>query len=99
MAQLISKIGDIGRTVITRGLNDAIAENEQAAKDVTKAMQQYLSGDWGILCEEDKAMNDAAVKDPGSDRILAKYATAAGEIYIITEYDRSYTTLMFCHEY
>lgn len=96
---LVSKIGNIGETVITRRLNDDVAENETIAKEVYSALERYLAGDWGGLCEEDKALNDAAVREPKSDRILARYTTSGGDIYIITEWDRSYTTLMYCNEY
>ena len=94
-----SKIGEVGQVVITRGLNDAVAENEETAREVYGALARYLSGDWGDLGEDDKAMNDKAVTDPGTDRILARYNLNCGDIYIITEWDRSYTTLMFCNEY
>lgn len=43
-------------------------------------------------------MNDEAIKN-GNDRVLAAYETSQGKIYIITEYDRSYTTILFSHEY
>ena len=99
MTSDINKIGEIGQTVITRGLDAAIKENDQAAADLWTAYRRYLACDWGELTEEDKAANDAAVKDPGSDRILARYHTAAGDIYIITECDRSATTFLFCDEY
>lgn len=94
-----NKIGEIGQTGITRGLDAAIKENEQAAADLWNAYGRYLACDWGELDAEDKAANDAAVKDPGSDRIIARYKTAAGDIYIITECDRSATTFMLCSEY
>ena len=50
------------------------------------------------MCEEDKQMNDEAIKS-GNDRILAAYETSKGNIYIITEHDRSATTILFADEY
>lgn len=47
-------------TVITRGLNDAIADNEKLAKEVLAAYSRFKAGDWGDTCEEDKPLNDAA---------------------------------------
>lgn len=96
---LVSKIGDIGETVIMRELHADWETNEQLQKDVLKALERYLAGDWGNLDPEDKALNDAAVAEPNSDRILARYSTCKGDIYIITEWDRSYTSLMYCSEY
>lgn len=48
--------------------------------------------------EEDKKKNDKAIAS-GEDRILASYKTSEGQIFIITEWDRSYTTIMFADEY
>ena len=91
--------GDLGQMGITGGLAAAIQQDKELSNEVHLAIQRYMQCDWGNLGEEDKEMNDNAVKDPGSDRILAKYPTKQGDIYIITEHDRSYTTIMFCNEY
>lgn len=42
-------------------------------------------------------MNDAAIKT--NERILASYDTTKGNIYVITERDRSYTTILLRNEY
>lgn len=96
---VINKIGDIGRIVATNKVVFDFETNKQMNKDVLTALDRYISGDWGELCSEDKKMNDLAVANPKSDRILARYKTCKGFIYIITEWDRSYTTLMYCDEY
>ena len=88
---------ELGYQVMTRRISDTISENVQFAKDVVKAMTQYQQCDWGILCEEDKESNDVAVKE--GDRILAAYDTCQGKIWIITEWDRSATTILFPDEY
>lgn len=84
---------------MTRGINDAIADNADFAKELDKAIKRYLAFDWGDLGEEDKQLNDDAVKNPGSDRILARYNTSKSGVYIITEADGSATTILFCSEY
>lgn len=89
---------NIGALVMTRTVNDLIAANEQFAKEVTLTLHRYLSTDWGDLGKEDKKLNDTALKT-GLDRILAAYSTCEGKIYIITEWDRSYTTILFVDEY
>ena len=43
-------------------------------------------------------MNDNALRN-GNDRILAAYDTSEGKVYIITEHDRSATTILFADEY
>lgn len=93
------EIGEVGKTVITRGLAAALENDEGLQKEIYKAWERYKSCDWGNLGEEDQEMNNNAVKEPRSDRILARYSTTKGDIYIITEWDRSYTTFMFCNEY
>ncbi|MBQ6144022.1 MAG: hypothetical protein IJI84_06080 [Clostridia bacterium] len=48
--------------------------------------------------QEDKEMNDKAVRtDDG--RIFAAYDTSEGKVYIVTEHDRSATTILFAHGY
>lgn len=84
----------LGQVVVTRGINNKIAEDGNFAKFVSESLNRYKSGDWGDLCKEDKQMNDSAVKN-NDDRIVARY----NNIYIITEYDRSYTTILFIDEY
>ncbi|MFC1040803.1 hypothetical protein ACFGWM_03555 [Pasteurella multocida] len=58
---------------------------------------RYLSGDWGDLCEADKQANENALKN--QQRILASYTIEDEKIYIVTEADRSKTTLLFAYEY
>ena len=88
---------NLGQMVMTRGIADAMA-SETFTKQVTEAIKKYANCDWGITCEEDAAMNTEAVKT-GEDRVLAVYETCKGNIWIITEWDRSYTTILFPSEY
>ena len=60
-------------------------------------LDRHASGDWGDLCDDDKAVNDAAVTSEG--RILSAYETFSGEIWVITEWNRSVTTLLLPSEY
>ncbi len=89
----------LGNVVQTRKVFiNSSEEDSTFAKEVETAFKKYINADWGITCKEDKAMNDEAVSS-GSDRILAKYPTCKGDIFIITEWDRSATTILFCDEY
>lgn len=87
-----------GKIVWTRGINNEVADNEQFAKEVLIALRKYNNCDWGDLCDEDKERNNDAVEF-GNDRIFASYQTSKGKIYIITEWDRSVTTILFANEY
>ena len=67
--------------------------------DLTRYLHRHHCGDWGDeLCAEDKAANEQALKD--GSRLLSCYRTPAGDrLYIITEWDRSMTTIMLPSEY
>lgn len=84
----------LGQVVMTRGINAEISKSIEFSKFILESIARYRNGDWGDIPEEDKRMNDAAVKN-GDDRIVARY----NDIYIITEWDRSATTILFTNEY
>lgn len=89
---------NIGELVQTRAIAEEVENNEQFKNEIIDCYKRYINCDWGDTHEEDKPLNDRAVAD-GNDRIVAKYKTSLGDIFIITEYDRSYTTIMFASEY
>lgn len=86
-----------GNLYATRGIADQMEKDKQFEQEVLNAFHRYTRYDWGDLCASDKAINDAAVE--GADRVLAAYHTSAGVIWIITEWDRSATTILFPNEY
>ena len=90
---------NLGKVVETIGVHNLRSENGEFDKFVRNSFNRHCNGDWGDLCQEDKWSNDEAVKT-GEDRILSKY-NFDGEtsIYIITEWDRSATTILFPSEY
>ncbi len=61
---------------------------------------RHMRGDWGdALPDEDKATNDAALKS-GRDRLFSAYTIKSGEkMWIITEWDRSVTTVLMPEDY
>ncbi len=89
---------NLGHLVQTRGIATACKNDKPFSVEINKAFRKYVKGDWGDICEEDKAMNDSAVKNE-DDRIFASYSTCKGDVFIITEWDRSYTTILFANEY
>ena len=88
----------IGSLFMTHTINVTRVENTIFASELKNALDRYFSCDWGDLTDYDKQLNDSAVQS-GEDRILAAYNTSEGKIYIITEWDRSYTTVLFSCEY
>ena len=81
----------------TRAVNDRIADDEQFSKFVLNSIRRHNSHDWGELCQEDKDLNDLALKDRG--RLFSAYKNGADKIYIITEADRTVTTVLYPDEY
>ena len=86
---------DLGQTVMTIGAKEALKESGESP---LKFLARHRIGDWGIVCEDDKRENDFSVKE--GFRILSAYKTNEGEkIWIITESDRSATTILLPDEY
>ncbi|MDT5120675.1 MAG: hypothetical protein QOC96_157 [Acidobacteriota bacterium] len=85
----------LGHTVATPGALDAL---EEAGQMPAEFLRRHQTGDWGELCETDKKENDFSVTN--NFRILSAYRTKAGvKIWLITEHDRSATTLLLPEEY
>lgn len=84
---------DLGRLTITPG---ALAKLSRL--DIVRAFARHSRCDWGDLCASDKAANEAAIAN--ECRVLSAYHSPQGvKHYVITEADRSYTTLLFPSEY
>lgn len=89
---------ETGNFYITAGVQHALKTTPGLSAEIQAHAASYCAGEWGDLGEHDKFLNDQAI-ETGADRILAKYNTSAGDVYIITEIDRSATTILFTHEY
>lgn len=90
---------ELGQVVMTAGISTCIKNNKQFEIDVNAALKRYRNADWSDMkYEEDKRQNNHAVsKNTGS--IFATYNTCEGTIYIVTEWDRSITTILLPDEY
>ena len=86
---------ELGRMVATPGALRAI---EAAGQNPLEFIRRHANGDWGEIDDEDKAENEFSVQK--GFRILSAYTTSAGErIWVITEADRSMTTILLPSEY
>lgn len=95
----MNKKFDYGKIYLTRGVNNLVAEDSKFAGFVLKSLRRHISGDWGEMAEEDKQANDEAFAN-GRLRIFSAYQTEGlRKIWIITEADRSATTILFPEEY
>ena len=89
---------NLGRLLMTRGVNDQVAEDEAFAKFVMGSLARHRRGDWGNLSDEDKHENELSLK--AGYRLLSAYeAEGLPKTWIITEADRSATTILFPDEY
>ena len=90
----------IGQLVATRGVHDLMQENPGFNHFAQSAFLKYRRCDWSDTCESDKAQNDSAIIN--GERILAEYRHPDHpdwRLWIITEWDRRATTLLFPSEY
>jgi hypothetical protein len=96
MTDLTNKpLFSLGELVATPGALKAM--NQHNCLPVT-LLQKHLSGDWGSVGAEDAKSNDEAVTH--GDRILSSYRIGEHtRIWIITEWDRSVTTILLPSEY
>jgi hypothetical protein len=85
----------LGRLTSTPGALEALQESGQTPWFF---LSRHVAGDWGDLSDEDRRLNDEAVKD--GSRILSAFRTLKGKkVWIITEADRNVTTLLLPEEY
>lgn len=65
---------------------------------ILAALDRHAAGDWGELCEEDRSANERALLD--GERLLSSYETPGGATFwIVTERDRSVTTVLLPEDY
>ena len=85
----------LGRVCCTPG---ALEELSRLSIHPIQLLARHVTGDFGDLCEEDKAANLAAIAD--GTRLLSSYVLAPEvKVWVITEADRSVTTVLLPSEY
>jgi hypothetical protein len=93
----------LGQVVMTCGVRDLIAENAEFAKFTLQCLSRHRRCDWGDLDQDDQQCNNQALQE--GCRILSAYnddrfpKNGVATLWIITEADRSATTLLFPDEY
>jgi len=85
-----------GQVLMTVGIDELV---RRGRINPTPYLLRHLAGDWGDLSDHDRQLNDAALKS-GADRLFSSYQiTPDLKLWIITEWDRSVTTLLLPSEY
>ena len=92
---MVEPLFSLGRVVATPG---ALRALEEAGQETVDFLDRHACGNWGVVPEEDWALNDEALRH--RSRLLSSYRLASGDkLWIITEADRSATTLLLPSEY
>ena len=98
MSFVISSQFELGNVVVTRAIDEKYMKNTQGRILICDLLERHANKDDGDLCSEDKQLNIDAHEHGG--RIFSLYETKDDEtIYIITEHDRSVTTILFNFDY
>ena len=85
----------LGQTFITPGAQEAF---DIAGQTAIQFLRRHMSADWGEISEDDAHENELSLRE--GLRLLSSYRTAKGQkIWIITEADRSATTILLPSEY
>jgi hypothetical protein len=84
----------LGRVVATPGALNLL---EKSGGHPFNYLARHATGDWGELCAFDRRQNEIALRE--GLRIFSSYDVPAGRVWIITEADRSVTTILLPEEY
>jgi len=83
----------LGQTVITPNALEHLQPDE-----VLRALKRHAAGDWGDVCPEDREENELSLR--GGFRLFSVYRSVAGDkFWVITEADRSATTVLMPEDY
>ncbi len=84
----------LGRVVATPGALKLLTEARAHPFDY---LARHATGDWGELCAFDRRQNEMALRE--GYRVLSSYVVSAERVWIITEADRSVTTILLPEDY
>jgi hypothetical protein len=84
----------LGRVVATPGALKLLRKSGEHPLDY---LARHATGDWGDLCTFDRRQNEIALRD--GYRVFSSYEVLAERVWIITEADRSVTTILLPEEY
>ena len=83
----------LGRIVATPAALGTVSQ-----PDIVAALRRHAVGDWGDVTPDDRAANDDALLS--GERLLSVYQSATGTTFwVITEADRSATTVLLPDDY
>jgi len=89
----------LGQVVTTPGALKVLVRTGALEKVGGALIARHLSGDWGDVPAGDWKLNDAALTPGKEDRLMSSYMVGDVKVWIITEWDRSVTTVLLPSEY
>ena len=87
----------LGTVVMTNGCFEFMKERALLPAVPAALAARHAMGDWGDVPEEDRNRNNRALEEGG--RVMSSYMVGSRKVWVITEADRSVTTLLFPDEY
>lgn len=82
----------LGKIMVTQAISEILNPVQ-----IHHLIEQQLSYDWGNTCQSDWILNDNAINEHG--RVVSLHSVDNEDVFVITEADRSTTTIMFAYEY
>jgi hypothetical protein len=93
MCECCKPLFAFGRVMITPNAQQALTD-----EDIYVALKRHRAGDWGDLGHADRAENELSLRE--GFRLLSTYTSTAGaKFWVITEADRSATTVLLPEDY
>ena len=89
----------MGRVVVSKGVDEKMKEDHSFSVFIQVSIGRYVHRDWGQTCDEDAKANNRAIQNGERIRAVYKQPKTDITIWIITEADRSVTTIMFPDEH
>ena len=99
----ITKLFPLGCVYMTSGVDSVCHQHPSFFQFIADCLTSHSSGDFGTLCQSDIATNQAAIQHGG--RVFSSYTmpsemvSSGDKLWVITESDRSSTTVLFPGEY
>jgi hypothetical protein len=86
----------MGQIAVTTGADITLAQVE---RHPVQLLARHVAGDWGDLVEDDIDQNEQALNPDHPTRLFSRYQIDDEIIYVISEWDRSITTVLRSDEY
>ncbi len=94
---MVGPLFPLGRLVATPGALVLLRRSSAGEDLLPTLLERHQSGDWGEVPAEDARENEFSVRH--GFRVLSSYRVAGERLWVITEGDRSATTLLLPSEY